>query len=210
MRKELIFYIDETIAKNISFAIRDKFDYAVLILNIVNSVKLSYALNIKSGYGEICIITEKMRRVVCRLESKIFSVSLPFTVRFQDDSVLFESKTSGIIDSILVSNALSVLNSEKLRSESCVAQLADLIIDMSYSKPELWSFLKELLFLEDSYLRFDHDSKNENGSLHPLNHLDVFYSNSATFKIGLHKKIESSDFIDILDVKTDCHFLQKK
>lgn len=209
MRKELVFCIDETISQKISFAIRDKFDYATLILNIIQSVKLSNTLKISDSFGNISFVTEKMKRVFCRIDKKIFSVSFPFSIQMQDGEILFQSRSAGLIDGVILSNALSVLNSEKLRSESCVAQLADLVMDLSYGKPELWSFLKELLFFEDSYIRFDHDPERENAALHPLNHLDVFYSNSGTFKLGLDQQIGYEDFIDILDLRTNCHFIGK-
>lgn len=41
-----------------------------------------------------------------------------------------------------------------------------------------------------------------NGELHPLNHADINYSSEATFKI------EAKNFIDILDVNIESHYIQ--
>ena len=45
--------------------------------------------------------------------------------------------------------------------------------------------------------------------IHPVNHYDVNYENSSTYKVGLNNKIGMDEFIDLLNVETDCHFLSK-
>lgn len=51
--------------------------------------------------------------------------------------------------------------------------------------------------------------KNVNGYLHPLNHFDVCYSNTSTYKLGINHKVDVEEFVDILDVSTNCFFLTK-
>ncbi len=63
--------------------------------------------------------------------------------------------------------------------------------------------------MEDGYVRFDRDEDRVNGHYHPLDHLDVFYSNKATFKLGLRAHLDESQFLDILDIGTECHYLNK-
>jgi len=72
---------------------------------------------------------------------------------------------------------------------------------------DLWALLRELLLWEDGYIRYDDDVGNENGDIHPRYHLDVFYSGSATFKLGLRQAIQHVTFADILDINTSCRFL---
>ncbi|MCI5147779.1 MAG: hypothetical protein D3923_20140 [Candidatus Electrothrix sp. AR3] len=68
--------------------------------------------------------------------------------------------------------------------------------------------------MEDGYIRYDIDPENyekfkKRGEKHkhPENHYDVFYSNNLTFKIGLKSIITYSEFIDLLNVNTDCNYL---
>jgi hypothetical protein len=69
--------------------------------------------------------------------------------------------------------------------------------------------------MEDGYIRYDmnevgYKEAKEKGfeHRHPLNHLDVFYTSKATFKLGLKKAIINDEFIDYLNIKTDCKYLQ--
>ncbi len=61
--------------------------------------------------------------------------------------------------------------------------------------------------MEDGYIRYDYDLKNKNGKKHPLYHLDINYSSGVTYKVGLRHAVSDSEFQDILDVKTDCAYL---
>ncbi len=72
-----------------------------------------------------------------------------------------------------------------------------------------WVFLRELLLMEDGYIRYDYDEEHENGDIHPLNHYDLFYSSNATFKIGLEDKERQTNFIDLMDINTSCKYLIK-
>ena len=65
------------------------------------------------------------------------------------------------------------------------------------------------MLFEEGYIRYDHDEINENGLLHPLFHYDIFYSSNTTFKIGLKTSINCDHFIDLLQVESNCHFLNE-
>ena len=54
----------------------------------------------------------------------------------------------------------------------------------------------------------DYDPERENGRLHPLYHVDINYSTKGTYKLGMNKKMETAEFIDMLDTKTDCRYVQ--
>ena len=84
----------------------------------------------------------------------------------------------------------------------------------SSSDKNFWIFLREILLSEDGYIRYDYDEKGYNLAReegqehrHPLHHYDIFYTNKATFKLGLHSSISESDFYHLLNVKTDCKHL---
>ena len=65
-----------------------------------------------------------------------------------------------------------------------------------------------LLFLtifEDGYLRFDfHDTENFNEDFHPLHHIDLYYTNSNTFKLGLEEEMSLKKNIKIIDITEKC------
>ena len=68
--------------------------------------------------------------------------------------------------------------------------------------------LYNLIIFEDGYLRFDfHDKENEREDYHPLHHVDFFYSNEATFKIGLSGMLNISECIDVLDRNKKCSYI---
>ncbi len=51
------------------------------------------------------------------------------------------------------------------------------------------------------------DKENEDGEYHPLMHLDVYYSNRNTFKIGCRSQMEMEQFMNLLDLNSDCYYL---
>ena len=78
-----------------------------------------------------------------------------------------------------------------------------------------WAFLRELLLMEDGYIRYDFDSehfseykKRGEDHKHPENHYDLFYSTQATFKLGLENKIKDTELIDLLNINTNCKYIK--
>ena len=95
----------------------------------------------------------------------------------------------------------------------------DSIYDYCWSECETFSLetsqrdlviavLTELLLFDIGYIRYDYDEEHENGSLHPLNHLDINFDNQSTYKIGLHAPIDLLGLHSILDSKQPCWFLK--
>lgn len=74
-------------------------------------------------------------------------------------------------------------------------------------KDKYFVLLNKLNMFEIGYLRYDYDEKYQNGDLHPLNHLDINYSNNSTFKIGLKKEFDEDLFCNLIDRKTNCLFI---
>lgn len=81
------------------------------------------------------------------------------------------------------------------------------VYDISEYNEGFWSLLRDLFLFDDGYIRYDYDEVLENGLTHPLNHLDIFYSTRTTFKVGFKNRIREAHFMDLLDVNSDCHFL---
>ena len=66
--------------------------------------------------------------------------------------------------------------------------------------------------MEDGYFRYDYDDHEERlkqGHVHPLNHIDVFYTRGNQIKIGLTKTVTYSDVISIIDQQSDCYYIKR-
>ena len=72
------------------------------------------------------------------------------------------------------------------------------------------NLVNKIIEFEPGYIRYDYDDEHNNGNLlHPLNHLDVNFESNSTFKLGLNKKLKLEEFIDVMNINTDCHFLSE-
>ena len=101
---------------------------------------------------------------------------------------------------------LSILDDEQFILNP---SLTDFYIESNIIDTNGILILEEIFLSEPAYIRYDHDSDNENGKLHPLNHLDVNYSAYGTFKLGLENLMVENYFEDVLNIKTDCSYLNK-
>ncbi|MCH9740954.1 MAG: hypothetical protein K0U38_08970, partial [Epsilonproteobacteria bacterium] len=159
-------------------------------------------------FGKIILKIDKMNRLFFFTNKKYFSIVFPFFVIKEEEDYLFSFKKNKIeIDSRLISQVISIIKCDEFKA-NCSLEFAQPICDYQDECDEnFWEFLRELLLMEDGYIRYDYDAEHENGNLHPLNHYDLFYSSDATFKIGLNQELEEKDFLDLLDIKSDCKYL---
>jgi len=178
--------------------------------------------------GTITLVVERMSRLffTSKKDKKIYSIVFPFFIESIDDSFVvklqkfeyldyIESENDSFIeiDYQLISNVLSFIKCDNFK-EQCSLDFITPIDEYEQYDKNFWIFLRELLLMEDGYIRYDYDEKNykkalENGEqhLHPLNHYDLFYSSNATFKIGLLDEISSNDVIEFLDIRKECQYL---
>ena len=157
--------------------------------------------------GVMVIQIDKMQRIFVQNGDKAFSAAFPFNIK-EVDGILTCSLNSGIeITSKISTEVIAFLDATPAFLNGEILGFADDIMQTSDDPDELWKVLSELVCADDGYVRLDHDPAREKGKLHPLNHLDVFYSQGATFKLGLRAKIAVDDLSDILDLRSECHFL---
>jgi len=178
--------------------------------------------------GTITLVVERMSRLffTSKEDKKIYSIVFPFFIESIDDSFVvklqkfeyldyIESENDSFIeiDYQLISNVLSFIKCDNFK-EQCSLDFITPIDEYEQYDKNFWIFLRELLLMEDGYIRYDYDEKNykkalENGEqhFHPLNHYDLFYSSNATFKIGLLDEISSNDIIEFLDIRKECQYL---
>lgn len=186
--------------------IRDKADYARLLVRVARQLLLN---DETEGYGSVAklkLIIDKMSRVFLFQEGKYFSVSFPFTVLTDtDNNVINITTASGIkIDYMSISAIISILENEYFKLLPSLVSLSFEPNSIEYSGIFI---LEEIFQLEPSYIRYDHDPSNVNGKLHPIYHLDINYSQSGTYKLGLKNAITTSYFENLQDIKTQCSYV---
>ena len=204
-----IFKVDQYQTLAFTKAIRSRFDILKLWMDSIKLIINYFPPHQAIIAAEIHIHNSRMSRLFYSSDSKTFSVAFPFRVEMGTES--FNVKTiSGIdIDSRLSSEILliaSLLKNNGLINEWTLAEHFE---SQGGASNEFWPVLAELLDAEDGYLRFDHDPDRIDGHKHPLDHADFFYTNGASFKIGLHKKLVLDEIIDILNRETECHYLDQ-
>ncbi|VVN41396.1 hypothetical protein PS664_05442 [Pseudomonas fluorescens] len=202
-----VFKVDRYQAEAFNTAVRSRFDILRVWMEAIKLI-INYAPPSKEfTAAEIHIHNSRMSRLFYLSDSKTFSIAFPFRVDSGDN--LFTVKTaSGIdVDSRLSSEILLIAT--LLKNNGLVNEwaLAEHFEDQGGASAEFWPVLAGLLDAEDGYLRFDHDPLRKDGHKHPLDHADLFYTNGASFKVGLHKKLALEEIIDILNRESDCHYL---
>lgn len=188
--------------------IRNKKQADILLLETMKTFIIGNIEGIQNS-GKIILQVNKMNRFIYKIENKIFSISCPFTCLEKDNAYIFKDAITNIeINSKLISYLISII---KRQDNYEIEELIEEVVNVEEYEEmqETWEVLKRLYSIEYGYLRFDYDEEQENGKLHPLNHLDINFVNSSQFKIGLNKKITLEEFTDIIDLTTDCYYLDK-
>ena len=162
---------------------------------------------------------DKISRVFFFSEKKYYTIHFPFNCSIQDDSSLeitYQGYRNIIpIESGIISGVMEILKNEEFNSSSASDFFKPIRDIESKIDDNIWELLKGLLMFEDGYMRFDNDpeeykrAKNEGREhTHPENHIDIFYNNGNTFKLGLKRKSTPDEFIDYFDSKKDCKYLK--
>lgn len=211
--KSIQFNLDERQVNLLFSPIREKTDVIKLLMESIKIMLVKNEMKENLIKGKILLHVSKMSRLFYFSDNKYFSINFPFFIN-NEDVLFFYSNNVKNIESRITSDVLGILSSEKNLTDSNsmydLLELASEIDGDEDYRNTFWSFLKELFLFEDGYIRYDYDEKHRNGLNHPLNHLDIFYSSSSTFKIGLINRISEDFLFDLLDLQTVCHFLTPK
>lgn len=203
-------------------AIRKKKHLVCLLLEILISFKLYSPKKDFSGVFptiedentiRIYIYIDKMQRIFFYTKDKVQSFSLPFSVKYNEESDIEFTFDNRNIEIGPMYFLLGIFKQEF----SSLAELIDTINDdesyqnfNEYTKKLIDNLALHLLLFEDGYLRFDYnDCERQNGAKHPINHIDFYYSAGNTFKIGITKVYQMEEHIKILDINQDCVFIEK-
>lgn len=189
--------------------IRSKYDYAEILLSAVKIMMNPTHIPREHVASELILHVNKMSRLFFSQPKKIFSVNFPFVATLQQDqSLTFSSHAHPKIDHKATSIALGLLT-ELRRPGISALDLAAHVDEAAAIDPHAWELLLDILTVEDGYVRYDNDIERADGNRHPQHHIDVFYSNRTTFKLGLSAAGSDENLIDMLDIYTDCHFVTR-
>lgn len=194
--------------------IKDKYKILEILLEACRYMLYNEGVAIARSQYKMILHKDKMSRLLFVGENKIYSIAFPFNIsQITSDVILINYKNRFDIDSQNISILLSLLKSPTINSEDCLE-----FIDPITNYPQtIWSTLRDLLILEDGYVRYDKDEvgfekAKTDGHVHrhPLNHIDIFYTNQATFKLGLKQEYTNNDLIDLMDRNTDSKYLNSR
>lgn len=208
------FNLDAVFASKFFSPIRSNEDVFILLMDTIDFISIYNSIEIKDAKlkaGEITVIIDKMSRIFYHSPMKQFSIACPFFIQEDKDcsTISFHSKGAGEVSSLLTSIIRRVL-SEKMHAYSCVGAFADQILDEAVYAENVWSLLREFFTFESGYLRYDIDPEPKRCCpiKHPLHHIDLFFSNKATFKIGVEKELTNDSFIDMLNNNTAVKYIK--
>lgn len=144
-------------------------------------------------------------RLFVFLENKYFSIKFPFKIKIEEEIKFYINNIE------LNSKILSAIRYAFLNISNSIRDIL-YQIEKEYeqiTKDEIEEIIIAMLLLDDGYLRYDHDAKNENGKLHPLDHLDIFYTNNSV-KLGLRGRLSQKNFVKIISKKYDecCYLIE--
>lgn len=200
-----------------STAIREKLDIIKLLIGTIkyiSSVTLNALPSLPHSDITVIIYVDKMSRIFYCQDEKIYTMQFPFSIT-EENGKLKIYYNEYELDSMITTILASIFNHNSEFNESLESMAEVYYNTMKEYEVEgeiynelCWDIFLYLLSFESGYLRYDYDIERQDPMTHPLNHLDIYYSNKNTFKIGLVKKIDNNDLIDLLDINTNCKFLK--
>lgn len=202
-------------SKKFSKTLKCQKDYTMVLLEITRKLLNNYDAIEKvmsPSQAYIKLVVDKQSRLFVYL-SKDKYYSFEYSNKVEVDLYTKEVKsiytTTGINCTLeLISNAISILNDVK--SDSIIEVYESRDVEDAFMNMEAYKLLEYFWAHEPCYLRYDYDSLNSKGALHPLNHLDVNISVNGAYKIGLKSRLSPEEFESIVNKSTDCYYLIEK
>lgn len=203
------FNIPKYTKEKLFFSIREKKDVILLLIETIKFIKASPCIS-ENTDAKIIITISKMSRIFYILNNKYFSIIFPFRIEVNEKEYRFFLKDGTELTYEFLSKITELIKNEAFFKtfEDFIDEIVDKNNILPNLEEKIWDFIKEICFLEYGYLRYDYDQEHENGNFHPLNHLDINYSNRTTFKLGLSREITTQEFIEILDNTLERKFIK--
>lgn len=240
LMKKISFYLTHTLYDQANVNIREKSDVLGLLLNTIPNIFVNNKND--SGLGTCEIIVDKMSRIIFTLinDDKIykkFSFNFPFTLKENyevDEDDIFYNKWI-IVDSEgerITNQTISILkilfeddafvdrihlDIEPLDFyEQILQAIKEVELDVTISDNYIWRLIRYLYLFEPGYLRYDYDDteSRRNAITHPLHHLDFYFSNNVTLKLGIadderqYRGWKTDSFETLLNNNKPCYYLK--
>ena len=190
-------------------SIRSNFDVIEIWMRSVQLVLLQNTILNKDSSTYLYYISNKINRIFISNEDRLFSVNFPFKiVQCEQRYKIYTIHSKLEISYYDIANILEFLNSRTI--DMNLDNILDDINTLYIENYNALQILFECLFTEHGYIRYDLDAINEHENIHPLNHLDIYFSDQDTFKLGLKHSINLDQLLDILNEKTNCWYLYQK
>lgn len=202
---EIIWYIEEYY-KNIIFKpLRNKIDLINILITSMGIMLYNYSYkdNILHSREKIVFMKDNMKRIYFCSEEKIYSITFPFNIINNQNELYFSnSKVPALkIDARVIEYLKEFFSNNAIGN----TDFLDLWLDFTIEKKITSEFYDGMLMLiitllecEPGYLRYDHDIEHADVKRHPEHHLDIYYSNNLTFKLGVRYPIDHQSMADII------------
>jgi len=193
MGKIINFEMETYIYNLASKPFRTKKELILLILNTIKIIITNIKFN--NPKGKIILKVERMNRLFYEVEDKVFSIQFPFFIQMQDNTTfrIYDNDTGIDIDNKINSLLIGIFEKYDLEIITFEEFFTELFLTADEGEniqPEiLWKLIKKLLLFEIGYFNYDSNS---------------------TYKIGLNDKINIEHLIDIVDINSECSFLDIK
>ncbi len=211
--KEFLYKLEEHEINSFPNVIRNRFG-VIKILTLLIDIILYRKPEINTHYQfpYFIIRVDKMSRIFVFEEKRYYSCNFPFAIHVDDDTMKIVFDNEFEIDTQILSYITSSTNNNNLSSIDKISEeLYERVFDENNDEDIINLYynrcirvISKLLSFEIGYLRCDYDDITPDEEVHPLNHIDVNFTTSATYKLGLSDKITPEKLIDLIDGYTKC------
>jgi len=209
----LFFNIQESDLRTFTNPMRCVSDHIMMVSKFVLMSQFAHRTDVLPSSPSISIEENGRHRMNIHSVNKTCSVIFPFSMIETEDSELkYTFGPFNVISSTINSALANVSYQIKQNSADSFSSILDIIYendilgceqDIELLSQIVFWFYKE----ESGHVRYDHDLKNSNGTIHPEHHLDINYRNQNSFKIGLRSELEHQSFYDLFAKSKPCHYL---
>ncbi len=159
-----------------------------------------------------CLFVPSMKRMTIVSRDQIQSFAFPYTLSAQSGYLLAETN-NGVITNKIASMVIKFLNDYYDNDIDTIAFCMDEIgTDSVALKADVDTAVDAIVTairIDASYFRQDHDEQHEDEhGLHPLNHLDIFYSDVTSIKFGLVEFLDAAQFHNMISKATKAYYVK--
>lgn len=181
-------------------------------IRFIYSYKDEYDRKVQKDDASMQLYVDKTNRLYFFQKCRKYSVYFPFQIETFDDKLSFSYK--GIIfDSQIISLLISVLSEMKTPEWDLIDSFSSFDGLGEFDCYEIINIFVNLCSEESGYVRYDNDEtgfadaeKKGRGYLHPIHHLDVFYTEKASMKLGFNKEITEEHLIEYLNKQSIVYY----